>query len=273
MTVTPASLWLRQMADAVAAPLATRLQPAAVVLVYVVVLGVIHGLGELPVSFYRSFVLEHRYGLSTEPFGHWVVDQVKGATIGAALSCAGFSLLYWAVRLSPERWWIVAAAGYAVVVVVATGLAPIFLLPVFFTFRPLGRQELGDRLLELSRRAGVAVTDVSEWQVSDRTRKANAALAGLGRTRRILVSDTLLASHPDDEIEAILAHELAHQAHGDLWRGIALQSVVAAVGFFAASHALTALAPRLVGITLVPACYPAPGHRRDPGSGVRCGRL
>ncbi len=91
----------------------------------------------------------------------------------------------------------------------------------------------------------MAVADVCEWQISDRTKKANAALTGLGRTRRILVSDTLLAGHPDEEIEVILAHELGHQVHHDVWKGIAIQVVVAGLGFFAASRTLPALAPRL----------------------------
>jgi STE24 endopeptidase len=244
LAATPAAVWLRRLAETAAVLPAARLQPTAVVLAYVALLGIIHELGALPITFYRSFLLERRYGLSTEPLRHWVLDQAKAWALGAILSFVGFSLLYGAMRHWPEWWWVIAAAGFAVVVVALTQLAPVALLPIFFTFRPLGRQELRERLLTLSRRAGVAVTDACEWQVSDRTRKANAALAGLGRTRRILVSDTLLASHPDDEIEVILAHELGHLVHHDLWRGIAVQTVVVAIGFFAASRALAVLAPR-----------------------------
>jgi len=118
-------------------------------------------------------------------------------------------------------------------------------MPLFFSFRPLAREELRQRLLALSRRAGVAVTDASEWKLSDRTKKANAALTGLGRTRRILVSDTLLTGYSDDEIEVILAHELGHQVHRDIWRGIAVQAAVVGAGFFAASRVMAALAGRL----------------------------
>ena len=89
---------------------------------------------------------------------------------------------------------------------------------------------------------------VFEWQLSDRTRKANAALAGIGRTRRILLSDTLLAEHSDEEIEVILAHELAHHVHRDIWSGIALEAVLIAAGFYAADRVLTAAGPWL-GLT------------------------
>ncbi len=245
LAATPLSLALRRGAAAAAEPLHATLQPFAVVLLCLACLGVVHEIGALPFAFYRSFLLERRYGLSTERIGHWIRDHAKGAGLGALLSGAGFSLLYAALRLTPEWWWVAAAAGFGAVVVALASLAPVLLLPLFFTFRPLARADLKARLIVLSRRAGVAVADVCEWQVSDRTKKANAALTGIGRTRRILVSDTLLAGHPDDEIEVILAHELGHQVHHDVWKGIAIQVSVAGLGFFAASRTLPAVAPRL----------------------------
>jgi STE24 endopeptidase len=245
LAATPVSLRLRHLAEGAAAPLHPILQPTAVVLAYLACLGAVHEIVALPIAFYRSFLLEKRYGLSTERLRHWVLDQAKGGALGGVLSAVGFSLLYAAMRYSPQRWWLAAAAGFAAVVVALTRLAPVVLLPIFFTFRPLAREELRERLLALSRRAGVAVTDVCEWQMSDRTKKANAALTGLGRTRRILVSDTLLAAHSDDEVEVVLAHELGHQVHRDLWKGMAVQIAVATLGFLAASRVLSALAPRL----------------------------
>jgi STE24 endopeptidase len=245
LAATPASSWMRSLSETIAAPMPMRLQPSVVVLAYVLLLGVVHEAGALPIAFYRSFLLERRYGLSTESFRHFVTDQAKGGALGAVLSLGGFSLLYLAMRQWPTWWWVAAAGGFGIVAIGLTRLAPVLLLPIFFTFRPLSRPSLRERLLKLSRRAGVAVTDACEWQISDRTRKANAALAGLGRTRRILVSDTLLAGHTDDEVEVILAHELAHYVHHDLWRGLALQTTVAALGFFVASRVLSALAPRL----------------------------
>jgi len=245
LAATPFSLALRRVAAAAAEPLPAAWQPTAVVLVYLACLGAIHEVGALPFAFYRSFLLERRYGLSTERFRHWVGDHAKGTGLGALLSAAGFSLVYAAIRLTPDWWWLAAAAGFGALVVALTGVAPVLLLPIFFTFRPLARADLRERLVDLSRRAGVPVAGVCEWQVSDRTKKANAALAGLGKTRRILLSDTLLAGHPDEEIEVILAHELGHQVHRDVWKGIAIQAVVAGVGFYVASRALPVLAPRL----------------------------
>jgi STE24 endopeptidase len=246
LALTPLSVWLRESVERLVGPAVPAwLHPSAVVLGYVAAVGLAHEFGEWPTAFYRTFLLEHRYGLSTESLRRWLADQAKGAALGAGLSLAGFSALYVAMRRWPEWWWLAAALGFAAVLVVLTRVTPALVMPIFFTFRPLARVELRERLLDLSRRAGVPATDASEWQLSDRTKKANAALAGLGRTRRILVSDTLLNNYSDDEVEVILAHELGHQVHHDLWRGMAVQTFVVTVAFFAASRVLATLGPRL----------------------------
>ena len=126
-------------------------------------------------------------------------------------------------------------------------LAPVVLLPLFYDFKPLDRPALADRLVALAERAGARVLGVFEWRLSDRTRKANAALAGIGRTRRILLSDTLLAEHSDDEIEVILAHELAHHVYRDIWTGIALEAGLILAGFYLADVALTQFAGTRLG--------------------------
>jgi STE24 endopeptidase len=246
-TLTPASRWL---ADALQARVASAGVPASfaptlLVLAYVAAFGIGHETMGFLAAFYRGYLLEHRYGLSNERLASWLADQAKAAALGAGLALAGFGLLYAAIRQWPQGWWAAAGLGFTLFVVVMTRLAPVLLLPLFFTFRPLGRDELRRRLLRLAERAGVPAVDACEWQLSDRTKKANAALTGLGRTRRVIVSDTLLANHSDDEIEAVLAHELGHHAHHDIWKGIGLEAVVALAGFYLASRVLVVAAPRL----------------------------
>jgi len=243
LAATSGAVALRQFAEALVARLSLpeALAPTASVVVFVLALGLFHEAGALPIAFYRTFLLEHRFGLSREPARRWVADQVKGLLLNAAFSSAGFTALYLTIRLWPSWWWLAAGAGFAAVTVVLARLAPVVLLPIFFKFRPLGREDLRNRLVALSRRAGVPVLDACEWQLSDRTKKANAALTGLGRTRRILVSDTLLAHHGDDEIEAILAHEMGHHVHGDIWKGIAVESVAALAGFYLVGQVLEGL--------------------------------
>jgi STE24 endopeptidase len=118
-------------------------------------------------------------------------------------------------------------------------------LPVFYAVKPLDRETLRGRLLALADRAGARVVGAYEWGLSEKTRKANAALAGLGSTRRILISDTMLSEYSEDEIEVVLAHELAHHVHGDIWKGLLFESALIVAGFYAAFRVLTGLGPWL----------------------------
>jgi STE24 endopeptidase len=217
--------------------------PALVVLVYVLVLSVVIDVATIPFSLYRGFMLERRYGLATETLKHWVKDHFKAVLIGVVFAEVAATLVYFAVRHWPGQWWIFAGAGYSLVIVFLVNIAPVVLLPLFYTFKPLEKAELRDRLTALASRAGAGIIGVYEWTLSDRTKKANAALAGMGHTRRILLSDTLLADYSDEEIEVILAHELAHHVHKDIWTSVVYDSVLTFAGLFAAHLALQRAVP------------------------------
>src|SRR4029450_12101570 len=146
------------------------------------------------------------------------------------------------IRWQPDRWWVLAAVVFTVILVGLVQLTPVLLLPLLYEFKPLERDPPVRRLVALAERAGARVMGVFEWRLSDKTKKANAALAGIGQTRRIIISDTLLAEHSDDEIEVILAHELAHHVHRDIWKGIALETMLIALGFYLADVVLTQFA-------------------------------
>lgn len=196
----------------------------------------------LPFSYYQGFFIEHRYNLSTQTFRHWLSDQIKALALGLLLTMASAAVVYAAMIWSPRWWWAIAAAIFSGFLIVLVALAPVVVLPLFYSFKPLDRPPLVERLLALAHRAGADVVGVFEWSLSGHTRKANAALTGLGRTRRILLSDTLLADYSDDEIEVVLAHELAHHVHQDLWRGVLLHSALMFGGFLLASVVLSWLA-------------------------------
>jgi STE24 endopeptidase len=191
----------------------------------------------LPLDVY-SYRLEHRFHLSNQKVGAWIRDQLKGWAVGLALGALLVELLYFALRQWPQWWWVIAWAGFILLSVVLAQIAPIVLFPIFYKFRPLEDEELKARLTRLSERAGTRVRGVYEWKLSEKTKKANAALMGLGRTRRIVVADTLLEHYTHDEIEAVLAHELGHHVHRHIFKGILLQVVVTLVGFWAADAAL-----------------------------------
>lgn len=210
------------------------------VVVYVVLLGVLSEAMQLPLAFYMGVTLERRYDLSTQTARAWWVDHLKAGLIALMFAVAGAVVVWHLLRWRPDAWWLIAAVGFSVVMIALAQLAPVVLLPIFYDFKPLDRPALRDRLVALAERAGAQVLGVFEWRLSDRTRKSNAALTGLGRTRRILLSDTLLADHSDDEIEVILAHELAHHVHRDMWTGIAVETALMTLGFFLADVVLSA---------------------------------
>ena len=226
---------LRNLAAAVAGP-----SFSLTVIGYVVLVAVLTEAVQLPLAFYQGVVLEWRYDLSTQTAARWWRDRLKADGVALVFASLGALIVCSLLRFTPESWWLSAALCFSFVLVLLAQLAPVLLLPVFYTFRPLQRPALSERLVRLADRAGARVLGVFEWQLSDRTRKANAALTGIGRTRRILLSDTLLAEHSDDEIEVVLAHELAHHVHHDIWKAIALDAVLMLIGFYLADRVLGA---------------------------------
>jgi STE24 endopeptidase len=234
------SVELRDSARAAAA-LVGRSEPGSplVVIVYVLLLLLIAEAGALPLAFYSGFLLERRYGLSNQRLPAWLADQGKGFVLTAILGMGAATIVYACIRWTPERWWLPAGLAFAVLIVGLANLAPVLLLPLFYRIKPLERADLRLRLLGLADRAGAKVLGAYELGLGDKTNKANAALAGLGSTRRILVSDTMLSSYSDDEIEVVLAHELAHHVHGDIWKGIAFETALMLAGMFVAAGVLS----------------------------------
>ena len=225
-----------------AAALASRVSvngriPAIVVFVGVIALG--WELVSFPFAFYRAFLLERKYGLSSEPLGTWLQDHAKALGLGFALTTIAALAVFGAIALAGDSWWIVAAGLFFVGALLLSRVAPVLLMPLFYRFRPLDRAALRERLLTLSQRAGVPVLGAFEWGLGDKTTRANAALVGVGSTRRILVSDTMLKDYSDDEIEVILAHELAHHVHHDIWTALAVETFVVTAALYAAHAAAT----------------------------------
>jgi STE24 endopeptidase len=212
-----------------------------------VVLAGVYRLISLPLTWLSGFWLPRRFGLLHQPFLRWLWDGFKAALIGGALALLGAVVVYGLLRQT-SWWWLWAGiiffAGYALITLVA----PVWLAPLFYRLTPLSDGELRTRLLELARRAKVPVLGVWIADQSRKSRTANAAVTGLGRTRRILLFDTLVSEFAPEEIEAVLAHELAHQAHADIWRGLGLQGLLTLATFRVADSALR-LGARALGLS------------------------
>ncbi|MBE0409579.1 MAG: M48 family metallopeptidase [Anaerolineales bacterium] len=204
---------------------------------FMLVFGGIYSLLTIPLAYYSGFILPHRYDLSTQTLPGWMVDQVKGLVVGGFIGLIVIQVIYALLRLTPDLWWLWVAGVMLVFNVVLANLGPVLLLPIFYKLAPLDqeRPDLVERLTKLAERAGTRVRGVYKFDMSRRTKAANAALTGLGNTRRIILGDTLLQEFRDDEIETVLAHELAHHVHKDIPLGMLVGSVMTLGGLYLAS--------------------------------------
>lgn len=193
----------------------------------------------LPLGWVRGYWLPRRYGLLHQPLGAWLADRAKAAALGAGLGLGGVLVVYALLRAT-ALWWLAGAAVFFVFYVALAAVVPVWILPLFYRLTPLADEALRDRLLALARRAGVEAIGVWVADQSRKSRTANAAVVGLGRTRRIVLYDTLVQRFTPEEIESVLAHELGHHVHGDMRRGLVAQGVLTLVTFALADRLLRA---------------------------------
>jgi STE24 endopeptidase len=212
---------------------------AVQVAIVAVALGAARALLDFPLAYIAGFVLPRRHGLLHQPFGGWLGDRAKASALGGILALAGVEVVY-ALMRATEWWWLAASAIFLVVYVIGATVLPVWVIPIFYRLTPLTDESLKVRLVALSERAGIRALGVWVADQSRKSRTANAALVGLGRTRRIILFDTLIATFTPREIEAVLAHELGHHVHGDVRRGLLVQAALTLLTFWIAAHAMTA---------------------------------
>ena len=207
---------------------------------FIAIFGGIYAIVTLPLEYYSGFVLPHRFDQSNQTLKDWIVDQLKGLAIGLPLGLLLLELLYLALRATGNLWWLWAAGGLLVFNVLLSNLAPVLIMPIFNKFVPLGdaHADLAERLLKLAEKANTKVRGVFKFDMSKRTKSANAALTGIGNTRRIVLGDTLINEFTPDEIETVLAHELGHHVHNDLPLMIAFGTLSTTLSLYLASLAL-----------------------------------
>ena len=207
------------------------------VFLYVLMFSVIAKILSAPFDFV-GFRLERQYHLSNQKMRGWLWDECKGWLVGLVLGAIMVEIVYAIIRIAPQRWWIIAWAVFVGLFLLMAQLAPVVLMPIFYKFQPLDNDGLRERLTKLGERAGTRVRGVYEWKLSEKSEKANAALTGMGATRRIILSDTLLQHYSDDEIEAVLAHELGHHVHRHILKGIFMQVGITFFGFWLVNQVL-----------------------------------
>jgi len=207
---------------------------------YFTILAVGLGIILMPLTYYQGFVLPRRFGLLHQKFSAWLADRAKASAMGFALGLALVILVYWLLDRFPDIWWLWAAIFLFLLSLLLTRLTPNLLLPIFFKLEPLGDVGLKRRLMKLAKRAQAPILGVFTINLSSKGTTANAMFAGLGRTRRIILTDTLLQKYTPDEIEVILAHELGHHLHKDIPKLIAVQAAMILLGLYMSNVVLRA---------------------------------
>jgi Zn-dependent protease with chaperone function len=205
--------------------------------IYVLILSVFSKLIRFGFDLFR-FRLEHRFHLSNQRLLSWLKDEFNSWLLGLLVTIVLTEIIYATIRAWPPYWWLLAWLLFVPLIIFFSHIAPIVLSPLSYRYVPLQNEELKFRLTRLGERAGTRVRGVYEWKLSEKSKKANVKLVGIGSTRRIMLADTLLQNYSNDEIEAVLAHELGHHAHGHMLKIIMAQALITLAGFWAADYVL-----------------------------------
>jgi len=191
-----------------------------------------------PLSFYSGFLLEHQYELSNQTLPAWFWEWAKKQLLSLAISIPLVLLLYTLIWNFESSWWILAWAGYALLSFVLGKLFPVLIVPLFYKYSPISDEALRRKIEALGTRFGMKIQNVYSLNLSKTTKKANAAFTGFGKTKRVILGDTLLNSFSHEEIETVLAHELGHFKHYDIWKQFGFGVAFSFLGFWLAFHLL-----------------------------------
>ena len=216
------------------------------VVLFLIVIG-LHAAVSFPLSYYSGHLLEHRFGLSNLTFAGWLWRYAKRLALAMGFGMLMFLGLFWIIRLTGAYWWLAGAGAFFAVSVLLGQIMPVVILPLFYKIERLDRADLLDRLERLATGTGLSIEGIYRILLSQETAKANAMLAGLGRTRRVLLGDTLLDQFSPEEIEVVFAHEIGHHVHRHIRKMILTGIVYSAAGFWICDRLMTAWVTRVDG--------------------------
>ncbi len=186
----------------------------------------------LPLSFYSEYTHEHKWNFSNHTIKSWFWEKTKSFFVGLVLIWIVLGLLFWIWDVLPQYWWLAAGLGMALFSVVLATIFPVVILPIFNKYTPVEDRELTDALEKILNQGGLKSSGFFKEDMSRQTKKENAFLAGLGRTRRVVLGDNLMDNMNVQEVTTILAHEVGHYKHRHIWKGVALGTVQQFIVFF-----------------------------------------
>lgn len=185
-----------------------------------------------PLDFYSSYILEHKYGLSNQTIGGYIIEKLKGMLLDTVIGVPLLCVFYYILKNFGDNWWLVLGAFLFVFSVIMGRLAPTVIMPLFYKFTPLENDSVKERILNLAKKAGVTINGIFSFNMSKNTKKANAAFTGMGKSKRIILGDTLLDSFNENEIETVFAHEMGHYTRRHIWKLTIVSTLLTFAGLF-----------------------------------------
>lgn len=211
-------------------------QPYGSLLLFALIVGIASSIIGFPLSFYSGYILEHKYDLSEQSLGSYFWEKLKGMLVGAVIGVPVLLLFYYFLRSFGNGWWLPTAILMFVLTILLSRIAPKVIMPLFYKFEPIDREELRERISSMAEEIGLSVEGIFKFNLSKETKKANAAFTGIGKAKRIILGDTLLENFSDDEIMSVLAHELGHFKEKHIWKLSAVGTLFTFVGLFLVSR-------------------------------------
>ncbi len=203
--------------------------------VFTIILIILDSVLTIPLSFYSGYTVEHKYNLSNQTVFGWLFETIKSFIITLCLLLPVAAFFLYILKTEQNYWWIWMGIALFFFSVLMARLAPVLIMPLFYKFKPLDNDTLKDKIFQLCSKANVTIKGIFSFNLSKETKKANAGFTGIGKSKRIIISDTLLKEFSDEEIEVVFAHELGHYTKQHLWKGMAFNTIVSFLGLFLVS--------------------------------------
>ena len=201
-------------------------------ILFMAAVSLVFGVIQLPFTLYSTFAIEARFGFNKTTPKLFVIDMLKGLAISAVIGIPVLLALFWFMDRTGTFWWIWAFAAMTAFQLVLSILAPLVIAPMFNKFTPLPDGPLKNRITELASRLDFRTRGIFVVDSSKRSRHSNAYFTGLGRAKRIVLFDTLVSSHTEEEIVSVLAHEIGHEKRNHIKKGLAISVAISLVGFW-----------------------------------------
>lgn len=196
-----------------------------ILIIYTGIAGISFSIIFFPMNFYSEYILEHKYNLSNQTIFNWFWENSKGVLISTLIGVPLLLLFYYLLKTFEGLWWLPFAITLFVVSVVLARIVPVFILPLFYKIIPYENEKLKEKISKLAENAGIKLENIYSFNMSKNTKKANAAFTGIGKSKRIILGDTLIENYSDEEIEAVIAHELGHYKHKHITKNIIFGTV------------------------------------------------